>query len=376
MVKKSGNRRSLLVNLILSMNVLFALSLVLALLSPRVSPDKNYIPAFFGLAYPILFYINLIFILIWLLIRKKLAIISVVALLSGFSMAPKYFQWNSARKKNPDIIEKLTVVSYNIQSFRTFYNHESQSYLDSLKGFLQTLNPDILCFQEYYNDLEMEEDITSQIQSALGLEYSYVNARLTRFDRFQFGLAVFSKFPIITSGRLLNVNYQNELYTTNYATYSDLLIYGDTFRLYNVHLESLKISDDDDFLESLEEGSPRQITRESRKFFSKLKEAFIFRSNQIEPIREHMDNSPYPIILCGDFNDTPASWAYQRMSHGLQDAFVVAGRGTGKTYNGKYPSFRIDYILTAQNITIHWFGTTFSKFSDHFPVAAVCSIKK
>ena len=144
MVKKSGNRRSLLVNLILSMNVLFALSLVLALLSPRVSPDKNYIPAFFGLAYPILFYINLIFILIWLLIRKKLAIISVVALLSGFSMAPKYFQWNSARKKNPDIIEKLTVVSYNIQSFRTFYNHESQSYLDSLKVFLQTLNPDIL----------------------------------------------------------------------------------------------------------------------------------------------------------------------------------------------------------------------------------------
>jgi endonuclease/exonuclease/phosphatase family metal-dependent hydrolase len=376
MAKKTGKNRSLIRIFILVVNVFFALLLVLALLSTRISPERNYIPSFLGLAYPVLFYINLLFVLIWLLIRKRMAIISFVALLSGFSLFPRYFQFNASRTKSPKDTETFTIVSYNIQSFRTFYNHESLAYLDSLKEFLSALNPDILCFQEYYNDLEMEDDITSQMMTTLELEHSYINSRLTRFDRYQFGLAVFSKFPIIASGRLLNANYKNELYTTNYATFSDLLIYGDTFRLYNVHLESMKISEDDDFLESLDEGSHLEITKESRILFSKLKDAFVFRANQIKPIREHMNSSPYPVILCGDFNDTPASWAYQQMSEGLQDAFMKAGRGTGKTYNGKYPSFRIDYILTAPSLKIHWFETRYSEFSDHFPVIAVCSVKK
>lgn len=376
MVKKTGKKRSVLRTLLLAVNIFFALMLLMCVLSPRVSPDRNIIPAFLGLAYPILLYINVFFVIIWLLLRKRVALISLAAIFSGFSILPRYFQYNSSRTKNPQNTETFTIVSFNIQSFRTFYNHQSLNYLDSLTGFLSELQPDILCFQEYYNDLEMEQDITSRISTALNLKYSYINARLTRFDRYQFGLAVFSRFPLVTSGRLLNANYKDELYTTNYATYSDILIYQDTFRLYNVHLESLKISDDDEWLESLDQGSPREISKESRKLFSKLRDAFVFRANQIIPIKEHIDNSPHPVIICGDFNDTPASWAYQQMSQGLQDAFMKAGRGTGKTYNGKYPSFRIDYILASEEIKIHWFETPYAGFSDHFPVMAVCSIKK
>ncbi len=376
MVKKSGKKRSFFRTILLALNILFALMLSLAFLSPRISPDKNIIPAFLGLAYPVLLYINVFFIVVWFFFRKSTALISLLAILSGFSLLPRYFQYNSSRTLNPEETETFTIVSYNIQSFRTFYNHQSLSYLDSLTEFLTELKPDILCFQEYYNDLEMEQDITSKMKTSLGLKYSYVNARLTRFDRYQFGLAVFSRFPLISSGRLLNANYKDELYTTNYATYSDILIYQDTFRLYNVHLESIKISGDDKWLESLDMGSPREISKESKKLFSKLKEAFIFRANQIKPIREHINNSPHPVIICGDFNDTPASWAYQQMSQGLQDAFMEGGSGTGKTYNGKYPSFRIDYILTADEIKIHWFETHYAGFSDHFPVMAVCSIKQ
>ena len=373
---KSNTNMNILLKAMLGVNLLFSLAIVGAVFSSKTNPLVNVFPAFLGLAYPILLYSNLFFVFFWILLRKKLFLISVVAILITMSLLPKYFQLNTSRTKELANIETFTVVSYNIQSFRTFYHHQSQSYLDSLTAFLEEMKPSVVCFQEYYNDLEMDEDITHFMQRRLGLKYKYINSRLTRWDRYEFGLAVFSEFPILNTGRILNANYEDELYTTNYAVYADLLIQNDTFRLYNVHLESVKISEDESIFQTLEDGAANEFKNESKKLFSKLKTAFQFRANQIIPIREHMDASPYPLIVCGDFNDTPASWAYAQMSRGLQDAFVVAGRGTGKTYNGRYPSFRIDYILTHPNIKIHWFETAKVYYSDHFPVYAVCSLKQ
>jgi endonuclease/exonuclease/phosphatase family metal-dependent hydrolase len=319
---------------------------------------------------------NLGFVLLWMVLRNRFFLISLIALLAGFNMLAKYFQYNSSRSRNPENVQTYTVMSYNTMSFRTFYYEYSQEYLDSLTGFLAEVKPDIICFQEYYNDLEMEEDIAKQLQRKLNLPEKHINSRLTRLNRYQFGLAILSKFPIIHSGRILNANYEKELSTTNYAIFSDMIIDGDTFRIYNIHLESLRISAEDDIFESIEDGSAENITKETRKLFSKLRKAFVFRANQLKPIREHMNNSPYPIILCGDFNDSPTSWAYAQISRGLQDAFVKAGRGTGITYSGKYPSFRIDYIMMDKMLKIHWFETPKVKFSDHYPVYAVFSVKK
>jgi len=378
MAKKSvRKKRSIFIVLLMLLNSFFALMIVLALVSTKISPESNYIPAFLGMAYPILLYINIGFCLLWIIMRRKLFLISLIAILVGFNMLPKYFQMNFSRNKSPKDTVTFTLVSYNVQSFRTFYHHGSQEYLDSLTDFLSQLNPDVLCIQEFYNDLELENrDITSRLQQQLNLKYKNIQNRLTRWNRYQFGLAIFSSFPIINSGRILNSNYEDEMNTTNFAVFSDIIIDKDTFRLYNVHLESLRISEEEEFLQMIEDGKSEDFMKESGKLFSKLKNAFVFRANQIKPIREHMDQSPYPVIVCGDFNDTPASWAYKMMSEGLNDAFVQAGRGFGKTYNGKYPSFRIDYIFTAKNIKVHWFDNPHVNFSDHFPVYAVCSLNK
>lgn len=377
MAKKSPKKKfRFFRSLLILLNIILALMLIGALLSSKVNPVKNYIPAFLGMAYPLLVYMNLGFVLLWMVLRKRLFLVSLIALLAGFNMLAKYFQFNFSRSRDPENVQTYTVLSYNTMSFRTFYYEYSQEYLDSLTEFLAEVKPDIICFQEYYNDLEMEEDIAKQLQRKLNLPEKHINSRLTRLNRYQFGLAILSRFPIIHSGRILNANYKKELSTTNYAIYSDMIIDGDTFRIYNIHLESLRISAEDGIFESIEDGSAENITKETRKLFSKLRKAFVFRTNQLKPIREHMDNSPYPIILCGDFNDSPASWAYAQISAGLQDAFVKAGRGTGKTYAGKYPSFRIDYILMDKILKIHWFETPRVKFSDHYPVYAVFSVKK
>jgi endonuclease/exonuclease/phosphatase family metal-dependent hydrolase len=374
MMKKARKKTGFLLKVIFAVNVIFAISIILALFAPSTDPEKNYLPAFFGLAYPVLFYVNLFFIIFWAILRKRFAFLSIIAILAGTSMFFRFFQFGISSRNIPDHVETFTIASYNVQSFRTFYHHHSVEYLDSLTEFLLEVGPDIICFQEYYNDLVMDEDITGIFKRRLDLKYDYIHSRLTRFNRYQFGLAVLTKYPVIHQGFIKNANYEDELNTTNYAIFTDIVIHDDTFRLYNVHLESLRISEEEGIIQMFDETSPENIRKESQKLLSRLKTAFTFRAKQVKPIREHMNNSPYPVIVCGDFNDTPASWAYNQISFGLQDAFIKAGRGTGKTYIGKYPSFRIDYILTDKSLKIHRFENPRVYFSDHFPVYAVCSI--
>ena len=102
----------------------------------------------------------------------------------------------------------------------------------------------------------------------------------------------------------------------------------------------------------------------------RLKNSFSKRAVQVEAIKIHINKSPYPVILCGDFNDTPNSYAYHKLSNGLKDAFVEQGVGLGRSYNGNFPSLRIDYILYSPELNIHSFNTKNVKLSDHFPILA------
>ena len=118
-----------------------------------------------------------------------------------------------------------------------------------------------------------------------------------------------------------------------------LAIGNDSIRIYNVHLASNWFeSEDYEFLE-------RPSVEGAESIIERLKTSFFKRAKQVKAIKAHMSTSPYPIILCGDFNDTPTSFSYKQLSEGLIDSFTYAGTGLGQTYNGKFPKLRIDYIL-------------------------------
>lgn len=367
------NKNSVLLLLILVINLFFALALVLSLTAKIVEPSKNIYIAFLGLAYPILIYVNIGFAFFWAIRKNKFFLISIVAILITFSNLPKYFQYSSSRNIENETENQIKILSYNIQTFKSFFDHKSKDYLDSLVVFLKEMNPDILCFQEFYNDKEFEIEITKFIKENLELNYHHFNKHLVRYNKYEFGIATFSKFPIINKGRIENVNVQENFVSQNYSIFTDLLVYGDTIRVYNVHLESNRLSNEDVFFSVFEDFQTEDVQQQSKKILAKLKRAFIARSKQVVPIREHLDECIYPVILCGDFNDTPASWTYNQLSKGLQDAFVKAGRGTGKTYIGLNPSFRIDYILLDTIFEVHYFDTPQVIFSDHYPIFAVFS---
>ena len=151
----------------------------------------------------------------------------------------------------------------------------------------------------------------------------------------------------------------------NTCIFSDVIIDKDTIRVYNIHLASNWFDKSDlAFMEN------PKISKEAIKqgvfgIVKRLKNSFQKRAMQVEVIKQHMEKAPYKIIVCGDFNDTPNSFAYHKISEGLQDAFLNKGKGIGSTFLGKIPFLRIDYILHSSRFKTNTFDTHQQKLSDH-----------
>ena len=153
------------------------------------------------------------------------------------------------------------------------------------------------------------------------------------------------------------------------AIYSDILIGNDTIRVFNFHLASLRISGmEQNIANHIEEEDRVGQVKDAIKVTKLLAKAFRKRAEQVHAVKEAIEASPYPVVVCGDLNDTPGSYAYRTLSEGLTDAFMEFGRGTGSTYIGFFPSFRIDYLLFSPEFTVSSFRTDDVSYSDHRPV--------
>jgi exonuclease III len=177
------------------------------------------------------------------------------------------------------------------------------------------------------------------------------------------GLVTYTKFPMVNIGE---IRYEN---SGNMVIFADLLIRKDTFRVYNCHLQSYRLKPHElSTLDSLKFSNNPKNYNGVKNVGSKLKQAFIKRAEQAVLLEKHIAQSPYPVIVCGDFNDTPVSYSYHKVRGNLKDAFVESGQGIGNTYNGRLPSFRIDYILHDPVFESYEFEVGREKFSDHFPI--------
>ena len=184
------------------------------------------------------------------------------------------------------------------------------------------------------------------------------------------GLAIFSKYPIKNTG---DITFTSE--GGNESIYVDLDVNGKDLRVYNVHLQSISFGKEDySYLEkvtkdmTVEKGSSKRILK-------MLRDAFKKRSAQVDLMKEHMGTCKTPYIIAGDFNDTPASYAVTKITDTLNNAFVKKGNGLGRTYNGEFPNFQIDYIATTKDIEVTNYHIVKAKLSDHFPVRSDLKLK-
>lgn len=361
--KKKKSKRYIINSIMTFCNHIAAISLLLSYLANYISPERLWVIAFFGLAYPVLVIINILFIVYWTLQLKKRAFYSLIVIFGGWLQLNSFFQIHFNNQTN-NTQKPIKVMSYNVKVFDLYnwtHNLETRNNIFSLIG---DEDPDILCLQEFFSRDSSKYNNLEKLTSFQKAKHVHVEYTTNSVKNQHWGIATFSKYPVVGKGKV-DFGYRGN----NVCIYTDLQVGKDTIRIYNMHLQSIAFGTDDyRYMDDLEKNKETEDIEHSKNIVKRLKRAFIKRAKQADLIQESISKSPYPVIVCGDFNDTPASYTYATISENLKDAFVEAGNGFGKTYSGKFPSFRIDYILHSNQFKAYEFRTIHEELSDHYPI--------
>jgi endonuclease/exonuclease/phosphatase family metal-dependent hydrolase len=336
----------------------FALLLLISFIGGKISPLSFPILYFFSLFFPFFVIANIIFLIINLLRKKTiLVIITLIAILLNFLNITALVQFNSKNEENTE----FSLLSYNVELFKQ-YDCNNKNYLNDFLKIIEEKSPTIVCFQEYY-----EVKSSENVQSAMyNMGYKYVSICKSN-QKINYGNIIFSKFPIVNDSLITFSKSKNCI------VFADIALGYKMLRVLNFHLASIGFdSDDYEFYEEvlhLESNSQKPMRSNVKNILKKIYHASLQRVEQTKVLLNIVENSPKSIIVCGDLNDVPASYCYKQISNKLNDSFISCGNGFGRTYNGKFPAFRIDYIFFSEESNLcNDFETITEKISDHYPV--------
>ncbi len=319
------------------MALLFFASLTL----PYVPPKSFPLLSIMSLAVPLLLFAHVLFIIYWLLSGlKKQFLLSFLSILLAIGLSFFPYKFNAREVVSGS---SFGVMNFNVRLFNKYEWITSDKIPDEISDFIKKEAPEIVTLQEYANNNDFS------------ISYPYQYKKLNRGKK-GIGLAIFSKFRIVNQGSL---DFEN---SNNNAIFIDIIRNDDTIRVYNVHLESFGIKPDSVDL-NLDE------TR-SRKLIYRLKNSFTKQQDQVEKFLEHRKTCHYKTIISGDFNNTAFSWAYRKLKGDLNDSFIEAGQGFGKTYPFNNYPLRIDFILSDKKFKVNQHKNFEIKLSDHEPVMA------
>jgi len=364
--KKHTRKLSFLNKLVYFLNLLTVITLVLSLISVYVSPLHTWWPSLFGLAFPYLALLNILFVFYWLLIGKRQFLLSLIFLLIGWTQVGNYIQFgqNTIEAGN----SQFKVMSFNTHNLSdNNIGTIDEKARERNFAFLINESPQIICLQEFFTRSNEFDELLENIGSNTGASFHHSDVYFKSNGRNTNSLVTLSTFPIIEKGTLRHSNKKA------FCLISDIVVYGrDTISVYNVHLQSVHLLQRDlDFVNEItsQTGSDDLKSR-SKSILWKLREAFQNRAEQVKILKEHIDNCPFPVVICGDFNDTPTSFAYRQLSINLKDSFKENGKGIGFTYSGAIRApLRLDYILYDKGLKGTDFVTHKVKLSDHYPIS-------
>ena len=311
-VKKVKGKMSLATKIMVAVNLIFIGLLVSSYLSLFVSPVKFWPLSFTGLAYPLILLSNLFFVLFWLVFLKKYFVLSFITILLGYNQITSYIKFSGSDRKL-SFENSIKVMSYNVRMFDLYNwrNESGKTTRVAIFNLIESESSDILCIQDYYNGAGKHADFADSISKQSGYKYRSVELFDKRPKALSYGLAIFSKYPIIGTKK---VEFPNS--SVNFCQSCDVLVGKDTIRIMNLHFESVKFGKEDYNFVSEITAAPaanENMKKGSMAILSKMKHAFMKRAVQSETVAEYIRTSPYPVILAGDFNDTPVSYSYRRL---------------------------------------------------------------
>lgn len=289
---------------------------------------------------PIVLLLNLVFLVLSLVFKSKLGWVALLLLICGWPFVNVAISINGNNDLSQDGIK---VLNYNVKWFVDASTNDYNDVID----WIGEMDADILCFQEFYPRKGIAERISKNGRYHISMDAQRSN------------VVIFSKYPVLNDGLLLDKSSLNNI------RFADLLVDEDTIRVYAVHLESMGI--DPDKIQD-REGIQNEYDNVKSRFLT----ASTSRTTQINTLIRHVEDTNYPVIIAGDFNDVPFSYNYFEFKKRFSNAFEEEGRGLGVTFNQKIPYLRIDNQFYSEEFKLKAFKTVDNiYYSDHFPLVGI-----
>lgn len=332
--------------------------LALSYLSIVANPAKAWFLTFFGLFFIPAAALNFL-LLLWGIRRKSRAtLIPFIALLPAFFLMGRYVHFGKAPVSEEGSVK---IVSYNVGRFSGGKHLSQDACTDSVEAFIKRTNADIICLQEFLipSKTNLKQYLKSHFPEYTSEYYMFVE------KKFSYGNVTLSKLPIKGKGKF---DFDK---SANLALSTDIEIGGTTLRVYNCHFESYNVS-----IKGVTDAIRQDNEEAVKQTEEKMKSSITRRPQQVEEVMADIEASPVEAIVIGDFNDTPLSYTYHRLSKGRKDTFVEAGRGFGASFRELWPFIRIDYILYPDHYKAISHNTPHVNFSDHYPIVAEINFTK
>ncbi|WP_372936226.1 endonuclease/exonuclease/phosphatase family protein [Seonamhaeicola sp.] len=325
-------------------NSVVAVLLLLSYVLPYLPPKTFAVLSVLNLGVSFLIMVNILFVLYWLIKLKRQFIVSFLILFIGYVSFGSLYKFSSSKTVDSD--DNFKVMNYNVRLFNLYNWIKEDAVETKIIDFIKTEAPEILSIQEYHPHKNID-------LSFFKYKFEKLSGKKTRY-----GQAIFSQFPIINSG---SIEFPN---TGNNAIYADVVKGVDTIRIYNIHLESMRINAD---VKSLK-------NEDSERLFKRIGSTFKMQQFQTELFLMHKKQCKYKMVICGDFNNTAFSYVYRKIKGDLQDTFKEAGSGFGRTHDFKFFPVRIDFIFADEAFNVNGFKSFSEHYSDHFPIMTTLSL--
>lgn len=344
---------------------LVAITTFISALAPYANPQEFWMIAVLGLGFYYAYVANFIMLVIGLIKRKKIAFVSLIPFIAGLNTALGFLTYNSNSSiENLNTEKNINVMTYNVRIFDLYNWSKNEETRSKIFKFFEKETPDILCLQEFHTSTNAPFHNLDTLQQILKAKNAHILLPVFLYGTDYWGVTTYTKYPIIKKHTVFA-----DKNSANGCIATDILVGNDTIRIYNAHLQSIRFTTSDySYVNDIANKNSEEQFTGVKGIVKRLKKAFIIRSIQANLIAEHIKQCPYKIILCGDFNDTPASYTYRTICSSLDDAFRNKGSGFSSTYIGIFPAFRIDYILHSTDFKTLNYKIQTEKLSDHYAV--------
>ena len=354
-------------------NIVAVAAFLLVCCTGFLSPGRYWYIAVLGIGFPFIVLALVLFVFFWWFFKSRWVFLSIAVLMIGWSQVHALFGFhlltNSFNMEKP--ANALRVMQWNVSRLDQMNpKRPGGTFRLPIFEYIKKLDPDILCMEEFLesnNPREFDENIP-YFTNTLKYPYHFFARDHRRGDGvYEHGVIIFSKYPILDTLRIRYSGLDSSKAAES-LIHADIDVNGQRIRVFATHLQSLRFDGND--YTAIKTIAENDAMAKSKGILKKFRLAYFLRSKQAELVRREKDASPYPSIVCGDFNDIPNSFTYARIRGDDKDAFLSCGFGIGRTYASLSPTLRIDYILTSRKIAVLQFKKAVIHYSDHYPLVA------